>query len=81
MTKDILSEVYQGPRRSREEQMRRLRRVMARELTRKQNLYLRAYYFEGKAMTRIAAENGVAVSTVSRTIGRALRRCRRFLEY
>lgn len=62
-------------------QLRRLRRVMAAELTDCQREVLEAVYFGGKTQAQIAAERGVNRSTVCRTLRRAESRLRRFLRY
>ena len=63
------------------EQMARLRRQLLRarerELTARQRQVLDLYYEEQLKMVEIAAELGVATSTVSRTIHRAEARLRR----
>ncbi len=50
-------------------------------LTAAQREYIGEYYFEGRNMYEIAKSRGVAVSTVSRTIGRARRRIFNALKY
>lgn len=62
-------------------QLRRIRRVMAAELTDMQRLVLEAVYFSGKSQAEIAQERGVCRSTVCRTLHRAEQRLRRFLRY
>lgn len=62
-------------------QIRRIRRVMEKELTEKQRAYLTAYYFEEQRPSQIARRYGVHRSTVLRTIARAEDRLRRYLTY
>lgn len=62
-------------------QLRRIRRVMAAELTDMQRLVLESVYFSGKSQAEIAQERGVCRSTVCRTLHRAEQRLRRFLRY
>lgn len=62
-------------------QLKRMRRVMAQELTDCQREILEAIYFGGKTQAQIAAERGVNRSTVCRTLRRAETRLRRFLRY
>lgn len=66
---------------SRQEQLRRLRLVMARELTPRQREMLMRYYWQQQTMAQIARELGVNRSTVSRTIRRGEERLRRCLAY
>lgn len=67
-------------RRTREEQLRRLRSVISRELTQNQRETLIAV-MEGKQLIEIAKERGVNCSTVCRTYHRALDRLKRFTRY
>lgn len=60
---------------------RNLRRARETELTPRQSELLRLHYDEGKSMRQIAREQGISVSTVSRTIARAEGRLRRCLRY
>lgn len=78
--KDILSE-YCDPHLPRAVQLRRLKRVIARELTALQREILCAVYYEGKTQKQIAQERGVSCSTVCRTLHRAEERLRRYLRY
>ena len=58
----------------------RIARVMENELTEKQrNCVARA--MRGLSLSQIAREDGVSLSTVSRTFHRGMRRLRRFLRY
>lgn len=65
----------------REIQLQRLRQIMQRELSPRQRQSVEAYYFENKTMERIAREQGVNRSTVSRTLRRAMNNLQRFLQY
>ena len=49
---------------------------MKNVLTPKQYLYIQMYYIDGLQMSEIAKQKNVNVSTVSRTIDRAVRRLR-----
>ena len=60
---------------------RNLYRARIRELTPRQAELLELHFGEGKTMRQIAREQGVAPSTVSRTIARAEDRLRRCLRY
>ena len=79
--RNTLYEGDEGPRLPRQTQLRRLHRVVERELTEKQREILLAYYFGGKTMEQIARERGVCRSTVCRTLHRAENRVRRCLRY
>ena len=79
--RNILYEGYLGPRLPKEGQLKRVRRVMAEELTQLQRETLPAYYFEELSITQIARQRGVNKSTVCRTLHRAEARLRRFLKY
>ena len=79
--RNILFEGYEGPRLPREVQLRRLRRVIEKELTEIQRETLIAYYFQDKNIVQIAKERGVNRSTVCRTLHRAEARVRRCLKY
>ena len=79
--RNTLYDGYEGPRLPREVQLRRLRRVIEKELTEKQRETLIAYYFQNKTMEQIARERGVNRSTVCRTLHRAEARVRRCLRY
>ena len=78
--KDILSE-YSDPYLPRSVQLRRMKSVIERELTRVQREILCAVYFEGKTQKQIAQERGVSCSTICRTLHRAEQRLQRFLRY
>ena len=79
--KNIAYDGYEGPRLSREVQMRRLKRVMDAELTEKQRRAVVGYYLEKKNMAQLAREYGVNKSTICRTLQRAERRMQRCLRY
>jgi len=64
-----------------ERQLRKLRQIIRFELSPCQRAVVEAYYFEGKTMEQIAAEQGVNRSTVSRTLHRGLRNLQRYLQY
>lgn len=68
-----------------DDQIRRLKKNMAiaieQDLTNRQRQMLSMYYFDGKSMVEIGHELSVNKSTVSRTIGRAVRRLYRALKY
>ena len=65
----------------REIQIKRILRVMERELTEKQRQTLMAYYFDDLSPAEIARRQGVNRSTVCRTLRRAEHRRRRRLMY
>lgn len=81
MIKNILYDNQWGLELPQELQLHRIRRVIEKELTEKQRLYLHAFYFEGQTPSRIARRYGVHRSTVLRTIARAEDRLRRHLTY
>ena len=58
-----------------------LRLAWVKELTPCQRQYLTLYYSNHMTMTQIAAECGVNVSTVCRTLSRGRNRLRRVLQY
>ena len=64
-----------------EVQIRRILRVMEKELTEKQRQTLKAYYFDELSPAEIARRQGVNRSTVSRSLRRAEERLRRYLTY
>ena len=68
-----------------EEQLSRLRRNLRRareqELTPRQRQMLELHYDQRLSVTEIAKELGLHPSTVSRTLGRARERLRRYLRY
>ena len=61
--------------------VKNLSRAVKEEITPRQRRLLLMYYAEQKNMTEIAAELGVNISTVSRTISRAVTRLRKCLKY
>lgn len=79
--RDILYDGCQGPRLPRDVQIRRLKKVIDQELTRKQREILVTYYFQNKTMAQIAMERGINRSTVCRTLHRAEERIRQCLRY
>jgi RNA polymerase sigma factor (sigma-70 family) len=72
---------YDGPRIDREQQLRRIRRIVGAELTPLQQQVLLAYYFQKQSITQIAQDRGVNKSTVCRTLHRAEDKLRRYLKY
>ena len=66
---------------SRQIQIRRVNKVIAKELTSCQREILVAYYFQQKTIPEIAEERQINKSTVSRTLRRAEDRVRRCLRY
>ncbi len=79
--KSIPFEGFLGPRRGREEQMKRLQQVIQRELTELQRYTIVAYYFEKQTLEQIARDRGVNKSTVCRTLRRAETKLQRFMKY
>ena len=79
--KNTLYDGYEGPRLPRQVQLRRLKKVIEKELTEQQRQVLIAYYFQNRTMSQIARDRGVCVSTVSRTLHRAEARVRKCLRY
>ena len=79
--RNILYEGYLGPRLSKDAQLRRIRRVMEKELTQIQREILIAYYFQELTVMQIAEERGIHRSTVYRTLHRAENKLRRYLKY
>ena len=60
---------------------RNLRRAREQELTPRQRQMLELHYDQRLSVTEIAKELGLHPSTVSRTLGRARERLRRYLRY
>lgn len=60
---------------------KQLPRALEDELTPRQRQLITMYYFEGKSMTQIGEELHLSVSTVSRSITRAMERLFRSLRY
>ena len=79
--KNTLYEGYEGPRLSPQTQLQRIRRVIDRELTKKQREVLLAYYFQDKDIPTIARERGIHKSSVCRCLKRAEQRVRLCLKY
>ena len=79
--RNIRFEDYEGPRLPPKTQMQRLRRVIEKELSRKQQQVILAYYFQDKTIPEIAAERGIQKSSVSRCLRRAEKRIRLCLRY
>lgn len=65
----------------RELQVQRLRQVIEGELTPLQRDTLEAYHYRQQTLQQIADARGVAKSTVWRTLKRAERRLKHFLQY
>lgn len=65
----------------RDQQIRRMKTVIQKELTEQQREVILAYYFENKTLLQIARERHVNKSTVCRTLQRAESKLRRFLQY
>lgn len=79
--KNIHSEIAYPDYIPREAQLKRMRKMIALELTELQRYTLSAYYFQQKTMDQIARERGVSRSTVCRTLHRAVEKLKRFLKY
>ena len=79
--RNIVYDGYKGPRLEREVQLRRLKNVIAEELTPRQRQMVMGVYYEKKTVTALAEELGVNKSTVSRTLQRAKRRLQNSLRY
>ena len=79
--KNTLYEGYEGPILPPQTQMQRLRRVIEKELTKKQREIILAYYFQDKTIPQIAAERGIHKSSVCRCLHRAEKRVRLCLRY
>lgn len=79
--RNILYDGYLGPRLPRDVQLKRVKRVIAEELTQLQRETLTAYYFQELSITQIAEARGVNKSTVCRTLHRAEGRLRKYLKY
>ena len=58
--RNILYEGYLGPRLPKDVQLKRVRQVIAEELTELQRETLTAYYFQEQNITQIAKARGVA---------------------
>lgn len=79
--KNTRSEKYAALGLTKQDQSRRLRRILQEELTDLQRETLFAYYFEKKTIPQIAAERDVGNSTICRTLHRAEEKVKRFLKY
>jgi RNA polymerase sigma factor (sigma-70 family) len=79
--RNIRFDGYLGPRLPRQEQLKRVQRVIREELTENQRQILTAYYFGEMTIPQIAQQRGVNKSTVSRTLKRAEQRLQRCLRY
>ena len=79
--RNILYDGYLGPRLPRDVQLKRVKRVIAEELTPLQRETRTAYYFQELSITQIAEARGVNKSTVCRTLHRAEARLRKYLKY
>ena len=79
--RNILYEGYLGPRLPKDVQLKRVRQVIAEELTELQRQTLVAYYFQEQTMEQIARDRGVNKSTVCRTLHRAETRLQKYLKY
>lgn len=64
-----------------EVQRRRVRAVIEHELTPTQRRAVEAYYYEGRTIRAIAAEQGVHPSSVCRALQRGRKRMARCLRY
>lgn len=60
---------------------KRLHQVIQEKLSENQREILIAYYFQQKSTPKIAAERGVSVSTVCRTLHRAEENLKQYLKY
>lgn len=78
---NILFEGYQGPKLPRQMQLKRMQKVIEKELTPLQRQTVLAYYFGGMNICQIAQSRGVNKSTVCRTLHRAERRIQKCLRY
>lgn len=78
--RNIASE-YFGARLDRDTQLRRVRRVVARELSPCQKRVVEGIYYEKLSQAELARRLGVNRSTVCRTLRRAQERLKRCLAY
>ena len=78
---DILFEHYSSLRLPKQVQLQRVRRVIREELTPLQRETLLDFYFRELTISEIAQRRGVYKSTVTRTLARAEKRLRRFLQF
>ena len=65
----------------RQRQTQRLRRIIQGELTETQRRVLQGHYYENKTITQLAREMQVNKSSVCRTLQRAQKKLRQFLQY
>ena len=79
--RSTLFEDYQGLRLPPQVQLKRVKNVIAQELSPCQRQVLIAYYFQRKTIPQIAQERNVHKSTVCRTLHRAERRVQQLLKY
>ncbi len=79
--RNTLFEGYEGLRLPRQMQLKRVHKVIEKELTPLQRETVLAYYFGGQNICVIARERGVNKSTVCRVLHRAEERIRRCLRY
>lgn len=79
--RNILYNEDSGLNLPRDVQLKRIRQVMANELTDLQRETLMLYYFEELCPAEIARRQGVHRSSALRTLRRAENRLRRFLKY
>ena len=78
---DILFEHFSSLRLPKQLQLQRVRRVIREELTPLQRETLLDFYFRELTITEIDQRRGVYKSTVTRTLERAEKRLRRFLQF
>ncbi len=65
----------------RQTRLNRIRQVIAQELTPIQRQTILAYYFQDLSIREIAAQRGIHISSAYRTLRRAEKNVRRFLQY
>ena len=65
----------------RERQLQKLRQIICFELSPCQRAVVEAYYFEGRTIVEIAADQEKNRSTVSRTLRRAMKNLQKYLQY
>ena len=76
-----MSREYFGARLDRATQLRRVRRVIQRELSPRQKEVVEGIFYERLSQAELARRLGVHRSTVGRTLRRAEERLRRCLQY
>ena len=79
--KSILFEDSGLAEQPRQELTERMKTVIREELSEMQRYTVLAYYFEQKNLEQIAQERNVNKSTVSRTLRRAEKNLRKYLQY